>query len=234
VEARGHLTAIFRFGEMRLKTTKPYWTGLGITSLSNVAQKPAETQSSKPFAEHGCDKARIGDHSFEAHAVPTLVHYACFACRKVFKKPWAEQTEMDYPCPDCAQRLSMMGIAFRAPRRADLSQWRKVEKLVRAGILFYRNDGPRPRRLNEAPAFLQEAALAKQSPGERVLGRISQSAQRTSRRSQGRLKRLNTEGKPEFELAGRELSAWMRVLVHDGKEWLEGTFRITGGRGQSG
>ena len=164
--------------------------------------------------------------------MPTLVQYACFACRKVFKKPWLEPSAIDYPCPDCAQPLSLMGTAFRAPRSSDLSQWRKVEELVRAGILFHRNDGPRPRRVNEVTAFLQAKAQAKQSPGERALGRIGQSVQRTSRRSQGRLKRLNTEGKPEFELAGRELSSWMRVLVHDGREWLEGTFRITGDGGK--
>lgn len=171
-------------------------------------------------------------HGFEAGAVPTLVQYVCFACRKVFKKPWPELSGVAYPCPECTRLLSLMGIAFRAPRRADLSQWRKVEELVRAGVLFYRNGGPRPRRLNEVPAFLQAEAQAKQNPGERVLGRIGKSAQRTSRRSQGRLKRLYTEGKPEFELDGRQLCNWTGVQVHDGDEWLEGTFRITGDGGK--
>jgi len=165
--------------------------------------------------------------------VPILMQYACFACRKVFKKPMPEESAVDYPCPDCAQPLIMMGTAFRAPRRADEPQWRKVEQLVHAGVLFYRNAGPRPRSLNEVPAFLQADARAKQSPGERVLERIGQSAPRTSRRSQGRLKRLNTEGRPEFELAGRELSSWMTVLVHEGNEWLKGTFRNTGDGGKA-
>jgi hypothetical protein len=126
----------------------------------------------------------------------------------------------------------MMGTAFRAPKRSDESQWRKVEQLVDAGILFYRNSGPRPVGVNEVSEFLRSCALAKQSPGERVLERMGKSASRTSRRSQGRLKRLTSEGKPEFELAGRELGSWMRVLVHDGHEWVSGTFRFTGDGGK--
>ncbi len=80
--------------------------------------------------------------------------------------------------------------------------------------------------------FLQLKAPAKQSPGERVLERIGQPAPRTPRRCQGRIKRLNAEGKPRFELAGRELSSYMGVLVRDGNEWLKVTFRITGDGGR--
>ena len=101
-----------------------------------------------------------------------------------------------------------------------------------AGILFYRNSGPRPGSLNEVPEFLRSYAVGKQSPGERVLERMGKSASRTSGRSQGRLKRLTTGGKPEFELAGRELGSWMRLLVHDGHEWVKGTFRFTGDGGK--
>src|SRR4051794_3944460 len=102
------------------------------------------------------------------------MQYACFACRKVFKKPIAAQPTVGYPCPTCAQPLMMMGTAFRAPRRADEPQWRKVEHLVRAGILFYRNSGPRPRRLNEVTAYLHEYTRSKQSPGEPIMERIGQ------------------------------------------------------------
>jgi len=161
------------------------------------------------------------------------MQYACFACRKVFKKPIAEESAVGYPCPSCAQPLMMMGTAFRAPRRADEPQWRKVEQLVRAGVLFYRNSGPRPRTLKEVTPYLQEYTRSKQSPGERIIERIGQVAPRTSRRTQGRLKRVNTEGKPEFELAGRELSSWMMVLVHDGHQWLRGVFRSTGDGGKT-
>ena len=164
--------------------------------------------------------------------MPDLMQYACFACRKAFKKPMPAESAVSWPCPECALPLIMMGTAFRTPRRADEPQWRKVEQLVRAGFLFYRNSGPRPKSLNEVPAFLQAAARAKQSPGERVLQRIGQSAPRTAKRSQGRLKLLNTEGKPKFELAGRELSSWMTVLVNEGNEWLKGTFRSTGHGGK--
>ena len=160
------------------------------------------------------------------------MQYACFACRKAFKKAKPAESVVAYLCPECAQPLVMMGTAFRAPRKADEPQWCKVELLVRAGILFYRNSGPRPKRLNELPAFLQAHARAKQSPGERLLQRVGQSAPRTPSLSQGRLKRLNAEGKPKFEFAGRELSSWMTVLVHERNEWHKGTFRITGDGGK--
>lgn len=161
------------------------------------------------------------------------MQYACFVCRKVFKKPSDKETRIEYSCPECAEPLHMMGNAFRAPRCADESQWQKVQELVQAGILFYRNSGARPKTLHEVPAFLKAQARARQGAGERALERMGASAKPTTRRGQGRLKKLNTEGKPEFELDGRELQAWMRVLVHDGKEWQEGTFRMTGDGGRT-
>lgn len=165
--------------------------------------------------------------------MPTLVQYACFACRKVFKRPIAALSVVGYPCPSCAQPLNRMGSAFRAPRRADELQWRKVEKLVRAGILFCRNSGPRPRSLNGVAAFLQDYARAKQSAGERIMERIGQLARQTPRQSQSRLKWLNAGGKAEFKLAGRELRSCMTVLVREGNQWLKGIFRSTGDGGKT-
>ncbi len=165
--------------------------------------------------------------------MPILMQYACFACRKVFKKPMPDQSASEHPCPDCAQPLIMMGTAFRAPRRTDEPQWRKVEQLVSAGVLFCRNSGPRPKLLNEVPAFLQANARAKQSPGERTLERIVKSTVRSSKHKQGPLKSLNIEGTTEFEVAGKELRSWMKVLVRDGNEWLKGSFRSTGDGGKT-
>jgi len=125
----------------------------------------------------------------------------------------------------------MMGTAFRAPRRTDIPQWRKVEQLVSAGVLFYRNSGPRPKLLNEVPAFLQANARVKQSPGERTLAHIANSGIRSSRHKQGRLKSRTIEGKTAFDVAGQELRSWMKVLVREGNEWLKGSFRSTGDGG---
>jgi hypothetical protein len=125
----------------------------------------------------------------------------------------------------------MMGTAFRAPKRADQSQWRKVEQLARAGFLFYRNSGPRPKSLNEVSAFLQTKAREKQSPGELVLERLEQATSRALKPCEGWLKRHDLEGKPRFEVAGRELRSRMKVLVRDRNEWLKGTFRSTGDGG---
>jgi len=127
----------------------------------------------------------------------------------------------------------MMGTAFRAPQRTDEHQWRKVEQLVSAGVLFYRNSGPRPKRLNEVTAFLQAAARAKQSPRERTIERMAKSGVCSSRPKQGSLKSLNIEGKTKFEVSGQELRSWMKVLVRDGNEWLKGSPPPTGDGGKA-
>jgi hypothetical protein len=104
---------------------------------------------------------------------------------------------------------------------------------VSAGVLFYRNSGPRPKLLNEVPAFLQANARAKQSPRDRTVERIAKSGIRLSKPKQGPLKSVNIEGKNEFEVAGNELRSWMKVLVRDGNEWLKGSFRSTGDGGKT-
>jgi hypothetical protein len=125
----------------------------------------------------------------------------------------------------------MMGTAFRAPKSADQSQWRKVEQLVRADFLFYRNSGPRPKSLNEVSAFLQSKAREKQSPGKLGLERLAQSTSHALSPSEGRLKRSDIEGKTRYEVAGRELRSRMTILVRERNEWLKGTFRSTGDGG---
>jgi len=159
--------------------------------------------------------------------MPGLVQHACFGCRKVCNKPYSEQSGTEYPCPNCAQLLHVMGTAFRAPKRSDESQWRKVEELSRAGIWFVLNGGRKPQVLQEVAQFLEARAKAKQSRGERILARIGKPARAVTPKDQCRLHELQIGGNRKFALAGRELKPWMTVMFRDGDEWCAGTFRGT-------
>jgi hypothetical protein len=91
--------------------------------------------------------------------------------------------------------------------------------------------------LKDVPAFLEAHRLAKRSPGERLLDDLKArdaglEIPITRAKSQGRVKRMNLEDRPSFELAGRELKSWSRVLVKVGAHWQEGTFRFTGDGGK--
>jgi hypothetical protein len=130
-----------------------------------------------------------------------------------------------------------MGTAFRAPKQSNVDQWKKAELLIEAGFHFTKNSGQKPRTLKDVPAFLEAHRLAKRSPGERLLDDLKarESGLKTPvtrAKKQGRVKRLNLEERPSFELAGRELRSWSRVLVKVGARWREGTFRYTGDGGR--
>lgn len=86
--------------------------------------------------------------------------YACFKCRKCFKRPQfsvsdsrfltseqakGQRTELDefeaqreYKCPDCGEPCSFMGQDFKAPKKTDLKEWKEVEKFINEGKIFYR------------------------------------------------------------------------------------------------
>jgi hypothetical protein len=133
--------------------------------------------------------------------------------------------------------MTMMGTAFRAPKQSNLKQWEKARLLIEAGFRFNKDAGPKPRTLKDVPAFLEAHRLAKRSPGERLLDDLKAreyglQTPVTRANSQGRVKRLNLEGRPRFELAGRELRSWSRVLVKVGARWQESTFRFTGDGGK--
>ena len=54
-----------------------------------------------------------------------------------------------------------MGRSFKAPKRTDDEQWKKVEKLWRAGFRFPTNTGwyevaPYPERLREVDEFISQ------------------------------------------------------------------------------
>lgn len=86
---------------------------------------------------------------------------ACFGCRKSWA--WNLQTHKNSSniCPQCGKALYFVGLDFKAPRKSEIKQWLKIEKLVRAGIRFaptgWQMDGPgpRPATLGEVDEFLR-------------------------------------------------------------------------------
>jgi hypothetical protein len=60
-----------------------------------------------------------------------LMQFACFECRKSFKRKLGRETSA---CPQCGKPMCEMGRQFKAPKLDDAKQWRKVEALVRGGI----------------------------------------------------------------------------------------------------
>src|SRR5262245_34615263 len=84
--------------------------------------------------------------------------FVCLPCRKVFKRPshrlvGDHYEVLDYAplCPQCQTALLKVGDAFRAPARADLAAWERVEQDIRMGRTFIRDEGfgrtsPRPKR----------------------------------------------------------------------------------------
>ena len=88
-----------------------------------------------------------------------LVQCACFACRKSFKKDISDPRYTPI-CPECKEPLHALGRYFRAPRKADRTQWKKVEMLYRAGVYFggkQRSElGKFPDSMMEAKEFIRE------------------------------------------------------------------------------
>lgn len=70
-------------------------------------------------------------------------HYACFRCRKTFKRMlmWDinrdDKRKVPAKCPDCAGPVADMGKDFEAPPRKDTKAWSHLESLVSVGITFH-------------------------------------------------------------------------------------------------
>ncbi|MCF6219974.1 MAG: hypothetical protein L3J65_02580 [Robiginitomaculum sp.] len=85
-----------------------------------------------------------------------LVAHACFECRKSYKYPI--NTDNHPVCPQCRIALCEMGRAFKAPKKSDVAQWKKVKKLWDAGYRFPTNTYEPvsyPLTLKEVDAFIK-------------------------------------------------------------------------------
>ena len=84
-----------------------------------------------------------------------LTAHACFSCRKSFKLSYGKS----HVCPECREAIYLMGRAFKAPKKRDDEQWRKVQKLYALGFRFNRYGGDYlslPERLKEVDRFVEE------------------------------------------------------------------------------
>jgi hypothetical protein len=92
-----------------------------------------------------------------------LFPFACFSCRKSFKRPWARDVETR-PCPHCGQASVRLNRKFKAPPQNDVRQWEKVKFLFDHGFRFqsiYPGDGTNakyPETLAEAREFVKRYA----------------------------------------------------------------------------
>jgi len=81
--------------------------------------------------------------------MPAFMSWACFDCRKSFK--------CNSICPDCGKDLNCMGNAFKAPRKNNLKQWKKVKLLFENGIRFYKDSYiTMPKTYAQAKVFVKE------------------------------------------------------------------------------
>jgi len=73
-------------------------------------------------------------------------HYACFSCRKTFKRRLLVDIDRDKAynnegsiakCPDCGNEMANMGLDFEAPKKKGIKAWRHLENLYQVGITFH-------------------------------------------------------------------------------------------------
>ena len=60
--------------------------------------------------------------------------FVCFSCRSCFRRSAAKTVERK--CPSCGSVAVAFSRKFKAPRRTDDEQWRKVELLYSHGFRF--------------------------------------------------------------------------------------------------
>jgi hypothetical protein len=82
--------------------------------------------------------------------------YACFRCRKSFKRASREAAVL--PCPECGGPSIGLTRKFKPPKQSDGKQWEKVEALVRHGFLFWSLGEPYPDTLREISDFAERHA----------------------------------------------------------------------------
>lgn len=76
--------------------------------------------------------------------IPYKPHYACFSCRKTFKRRLlSDITECDQvaskeaKCPECGSLMANMGKDFKAPKKEAIKEWKQLELLYSVGITFH-------------------------------------------------------------------------------------------------
>lgn len=63
--------------------------------------------------------------------------FVCFSCRKQFDRNWNGSDNFKV-CPECGDKTIRYDIKFKAPKKSDHSQWKKIEFLRDHGFYFQR------------------------------------------------------------------------------------------------
>ena len=93
-----------------------------------------------------------------------FMSYACISCKTAHKRH-VEGDRSEYPilmeCPICKSNMYHVGRNFKAPKRSDTSQWKKVQFLIMHGFLFQKirldvngESVPYPETLEQAKEFV--------------------------------------------------------------------------------
>ncbi|OUL62175.1 hypothetical protein B8T70_11590 [Flavobacterium sp. AJR] len=70
-------------------------------------------------------------------------HYACFDCRKTFKRRLmsdierGEKSVQEAKCPECGELMANMGLDFESPKKDDVKKWEHIKSLYSVGIAFH-------------------------------------------------------------------------------------------------
>lgn len=70
-------------------------------------------------------------------------HYACFDCRKTFKRRLfkdikeGKKSDLEAKCPDCGSFMANMGLDFESPKKDDIKKWEHIKSLYTVGIAFH-------------------------------------------------------------------------------------------------
>ena len=70
-------------------------------------------------------------------------HYACFDCRKTFKRRLLGDTDSNRKtpiaakCPECGQLMADMGLDFKSPAKDDTKAWQYLRSLYAVGITYH-------------------------------------------------------------------------------------------------
>lgn len=70
-------------------------------------------------------------------------HYACFNCRKTFKRRLLgdiqrdSKTPKEAKCPECGGLMASMGLAFESPKKNDVKAWNHMKDLYTVGVTFH-------------------------------------------------------------------------------------------------
>ncbi len=121
---------------------------------------------------------------------PYLHPFACFVCRRSFKRPGIERDTA--ACPVCGSGAVRLSHKFKPPRRNAVAQWSKVEALVKLGFRFdtiYDADGAAiryPSSKRGIPAFVNKVArVADESAHQAARSKAALALRRRKRRTTG-------------------------------------------------